>query len=319
MKKFILILLTAIALFVSCEEEVSIKADFTEQYILNCILSADTTFQTAYLSKSFDVPGYGADTYDGDPFIEDAQIVLFDGHETHFFHQAAIDSLPGFNFNFPITYYYLDDYQPQPRSEVAIRAELPNGEVLTSNQRIVEYKFTYLPFFRAAFPPRDTSVHDLRFNSYNYFEPFYFIPKMVIPYENTEDGLGIRNVEVPLDYVLKNNIQKPIYPGIMKTVDFSYKRKILDMVMKNLSEGDNLKARYKVYASRMSMLMLNDNLAAYYSAQNYINDNFSIVVSKPEYSNIEGGRGIFGSYSNVTGKVTITAEYIQSFGYQIGR
>ena len=319
MKNIYIISIIALAFFVSCEEDVSIKADFEEQYVLNCILSADTNFQIAYLSKSFDVDGYNGNVYSGDPFIKNAEIVLYVGNHVHFFREAELDSLPGFDFNFPITYYYLDNFQPTPRSDIFIKAILPNGIELSASQRAVEYRFTYLPFFRSAIPPVDTSIHDLRFTSYNIYEPFYYIPKMVIPYENTVDGQGIKITEVPLDYIIRNNERKAVYPGIMKNVDFSYKREILNLVMNEISEGDNLKSKFKVYDTRMSMLILNDDLAAYYSAENYVNDNFSVVVSKPEYSNIDGGRGIFGSYSNVTGKVALTTDFVRSFGYQKGQ
>lgn len=319
MRKLILILPLIILFIASCSEDVNIKSDFTEQYILNCILSADTNFQVAYLSKSFDVEGYDVEAYEGNPFIKNAEIVLHDNGESYFFSESEIESLPGFEFDYPITYYYLEDYTVKPRKTIYIYATLPNGEVLSAEQQTIQYKFGNVPFLRSAIPPPDTNITDIRFSSFNNYDPFYFIPKMVILYENTVQQTGIKKVEVPSYYIQKNDKQEPVYPGIIKHVDFSYQRKVLDQVMKNISGDDLFKNHYKVYDTRMSVLVLNESLAAYYSAENYVNDNFSIVVTKPEYTNINGGKGIFGSYSNVTNKVGLNPDYVEMFGYEKGR
>lgn len=315
-KNNIFVLLFALVIMVSCSEDVNIKSEFEEEYLLNCVLSLDTTYQVAYLSKSFDIDGFDIDSYEGDPFVKNANLVLRDGNNTYIFREAQIDSLEGFNIGRPITYYYLDNYQPYGNRTVTIGATLPDGNRVIATQQTVTRKLSYLPIFRRSIPPVDTTDKNIEFRVYDEFEGDYFVPKLEVIYEHPLSSGNYFSTEVPINYVEKSGSLQPIYPNVYRLIDFAYDRDVMGITMRKISEGDPAKGNYKVITGMMTMLVLNEDLAAYYSASSFINDNYSITVSQPDYSNVEGGGGIFGSFSKISGKIKISKNYISSFGYR---
>jgi len=309
-------LIFTLALLTSCSEEVEIKEEFESQYVLNCILSHDTSYQVAYLSKSFDIEGYDIDSYTENPFVSGATITIYEDGDIYLFQEAQIDSLIGFNTGYPITYYYLDNYKPLSNRNIMISANMPDGKRLTANLVAISHTLSYLPIFRRAIPPVDTTEKEIEFRVYDQFKGDYFVPKLELTYEYPISSGNFFFTEVPVNYVESNGALKPVYPDVYRLIDFSYDRDVLGIAMRKISGNDPFKQNYRVVQAKLSLLVLNDDLAAFYSAENFINDNYSISVSQPEFSNIEGGRGIFGSYSKVAGNIQLNRDYVLSFGYR---
>ena len=314
-KLFYILSFVSLVFIISCEEEVNIKSDFQETYILNCLLNADTTYQVVYLSESFDVDGYNSSTYRGDPFIKGARITIYQEGVEYEFNENQIDSLPGFNFSHPITIYETNNYQPKHNKNVRIQAVLPNGNIIYAEQQTIRYQFTALPFFGKIIPPSNPNEQLIEFRTLHNYDKFYFVPKLRVVYEYALNPGKKNYVEIPFDYMESPSGLKPVYPGIMKEISFNYERDVLELTMRNISADEPMKSRYTFNRPLMSLLILNDDLAAFYSSENYVNDNYSIVVSAPEYTNIVGGKGIFGSYGTVTGKLSMYSPFVNELGY----
>jgi hypothetical protein len=59
-------------------------------------------------------------------------------------------------------------------------------------------------------------------------------------------------------------------------------------------------------------------LGTYASAAQTFEDEFSIRISAADFTNINGGFGIFGSYNSETFSLLLSAQYVNSFGYRYG-
>lgn len=87
MKKRLLLSLVILASLsiLSCEEEFNPKIDFQEKYILYSIINPDSSFQTAVLLKTYDVPGYDPYINSADPSVKDATILLVQNDRAFFY------------------------------------------------------------------------------------------------------------------------------------------------------------------------------------------------------------------------------------------
>jgi hypothetical protein len=65
-------------------------------------------------------------------------------------------------------------------------------------------------------------------------------------------------------------------------------------------------------------MSLDPELSKYYSANNIYSEDFTVKLRQTDFSNIEGGKGIFGVYYNFSRRLVVDSVYVQSFGYRYG-
>jgi hypothetical protein len=123
--------------------------------------------------------------------------------------------------------------------------------------------------------------------------------------------------EVPLRYVISNGVEVPVYPKPSVAIGIAYQ---LDAVMKALEEisvGDPVKQNYSIYEKLSLIVVAYDSpLSKYASSISGSVDDLTVSESVSDYTNIEGGYGVFGSYSKKNyNRLRFLESYIQSFGY----
>ena len=91
-----------------------------------------------------------------------------------------------------------------------------------------------------------------------------------------------------------------------------------DQAMEEISEGDPNKESYIILGFIVELLIYDRNLTSYYASKAELSEGFSVSVNQSDYSNIEGGRGIFGSFIRQYFSLKFTHEYVRSFGYTPG-
>lgn len=65
----------------------------------------------------------------------------------------------------------------------------------------------------------------------------------------------------------------------------------------------------------MIKTILDENLAAYYSAQQTFLNEFSLRSYQPDFTNIVGGLGLFGTYNFKSLVMEMDPDFAKSFGY----
>ena len=65
----------------------------------------------------------------------------------------------------------------------------------------------------------------------------------------------------------------------------------------------------------LELYVFDRNLSGYYASVGKIGDSFSIRLDEIDFSNVEGGFGVFGSYISQKLAIAFDEEYINSFGY----
>lgn len=324
MKNFTILILTIIYtfLFISCDDNVNPKADYKEEYVLNCVLNADSNYQIATISKSYDVNGYDPNANTKDPFIKGAFVKVYYRDSVFIFKDTSINRNKTSKYSSPMNFYYNKKLKPSTYSQLKIEAILPNGKLLTAT---TESFFLNILFFSKTveyYPPvnanRITFSWD-KISGDKLESTIYFAPELAIVYSKFENGNWNRYYKkVPIRYTENSPDKPPIYPEIsVGKSSVSFDTLAFGIALREIEKDVNKRKNYKIEKALFRLLILDKNLAAYYSLQKTFLDEFSVRVNQPDFTNINGGLGIFGIYSIKQTDISIEANYISKFGYNL--
>jgi hypothetical protein len=85
--------------------------------------------------------------------------------------------------------------------------------------------------------------------------------------------------------------------------------------MQDISIGIDDKTKINIIGACFEVKVYDTALGIYANSIQTFEDEFSIRISEPNISNINGGFGIFGTYISEKFDIEITSNYISSFGY----
>ena len=74
----VILFLMLIFLASSCEEDIVINSEFTQDYVLNCVIDADSSFQIATVQKTYRIEGFNPLENTEDKSVDDAAISFRD-------------------------------------------------------------------------------------------------------------------------------------------------------------------------------------------------------------------------------------------------
>jgi hypothetical protein len=307
--KTILLIITAVY-FYSCEEDFNLKTDYKPRYALNCIIRADTTLHMATITKSYMVDGFDPNVYSEDPFISGADIRMWEKDNVFFFTDTLIPRKDTSRFHSMQKVYIINNYRPAENEFLEIKAILDNGKILSANT-VIPKKVKWDTSSTVILPGDITDEFSVRWTKNNNIG--WFLVRLQIRYRN--DGINSPLLSAPVP--VRFDGESPVYPAATKNLGVSFKFSAFEKAMRDLSAGQPDKSKIIIQGILVELLILDDNLSKYFSNQNGFMDDFTIRVDQNDYSNIEGGFGIFGSYLKQIGGIQIQKEYSRSLGYGV--
>lgn len=322
MKKYFLILLILpFILLESCKNDFDINAPHKDIYVLNCILRNDDSTQYAVVSKNlytgngtyptssfFDQSVKGASIkiyYNNSVFVMRDTTVLVDGTQVNCYYVRNLKILPGY--------------------AASIEAVVPDGQILKSTIQVPNINFNFFE----TFPPINEKGGYLD-------EPYYLwnwiskdpnrkkllgFPQFTIYYKKYEGGKYIiKKAPIPIgfypyvddkDVLLPINMDFTFNTYCMTTQGTIYK------TMDDISGDDPNKDNYIITYVIFDVTGLDYNLSKYYSTNRINLQSFTIKLKPADYSNIEGGKGIFGALYKFSYPMTIDSAYVAHFHYKL--
>ncbi|MCU7492450.1 MAG: DUF4249 family protein [Ignavibacteria bacterium] len=315
-KLYILMLIAAAAFFnMSCEETVSPKAAFKEQYVLTCIvnISADTVL--AVISKTYDVNGFNPEVNKVDPALTGAEITITQGQTTYKLHEGERLRADTSRYTSHQQYYIAVGVKFVDGKDLKIAAKLPNGRILsavTTPPDVPQIEFSY-EFPNGVDPTINWYIAGDYYTArwYPVNSNHYTFPRLSIPYQKNKEGkiTSLRKI-IPISYVKQGDKLVPYYPGFTQADSCAFEYKSIVTSLHNLPEGDPNLTDYTLKYIDFELLEFDAPLTTYYSSTNGQMDNFSIRTEEMVYSNISGGLGIFGTYRKTTVRKKLDAYYI---------
>jgi hypothetical protein len=315
MKSNFYFLLIIIALFsYSCNENFSPFGEFTENYVLTCILKSDTSFQVATLSHSYRGDGFNPANTE-DPSIIGADVRVWLGDSVYVFRDTSVVRTGSSRYTTPFSFYFNNNFVVEPNDNIEIEVQLQNGRRLKAFSRVPAEIF-FDAESDVIIPPVGSDL--VRFLWTQQAEGTFFSPRLIIRYRQNENGSIVEKFKrVPVRYYEKNGEFVPYFPQPSNHRIVIYNIDAISRALEEISEGDPDKANYTILQKPIFELFAFDlNLSRYISSTNQTFDDLTVTVNEADFSNIDGGLGIFGSYMNKGyTRIRFLQDYIESFGY----
>jgi hypothetical protein len=328
MKRILLcVLIVLAALSSSCDDSINPEASSQTGYVLYCIIDTDTTFQTAYLSQTYDVSGTDPSTNTTNPSISNAEVAVICQGNKYLFTDSTVSRTDTSRYKDNFSFYYNNKlnlkstYSYDVAYPCSVKVKLPNNKTLVSAAESIPTGDLFFDEYVFSFPVVDNvkmcTFTWSFFSTKNSLNKYYFLPKLEINYSKVVNGVATRmKYKVPYLTVYANNEEILTYPKVSKTNSVSYNKQYIIDALNKISEGDSNKGNYIIHNLMMSVILMDKNVAAYYASSSTYNDEFSVRIDAADYSNITGGYGLFGLYATKKKNVKLDQAYILGFGYQ---
>ena len=326
MKKGLRILLTILSLyFASCKNDFNINAPSQDVYVLNCILRNDTSVQYALISKNyFTDNGTTPAANSIEQNIKGAMIKIYTNNSVFVMRDTSIQ-LSGSGSSTLVNCYYVKNLTMNPGQVIRIEATIPDGNTVKST--ILVPQISYNSYFSQKFPPMDSMGYQTKPNyawtwigATDENAPRLCLPQLEMYYKKYEDGIWVdKKILIPLIYYYTIGEDGGLTPV---SVHFSFNDycattlEAINKTMQELSGNDPNKENYIITKVVFSVTCLDPVLTKYYSANNTYTENFTVKLRQTDFSNIEGGKGLFGIYYKFAAPLVVDNFYVESFGYR---
>lgn len=315
--KFLIILLLIVFISISCDDNFNPFGDYKEKYILTCLLDGNSTSQVATLSKSYFTGTFNPYDNTTDPALVGAEIRVWLSDSVYLFKDSMVQSQDTSHYNRPFKFYYSDKVKPRAGKVLEIEALLSSGKRLRSST-VTPNDISFTNQNPNVIPPVNENYLIFSWQAQSTYN-FYGI-RILITYYKNENGTNIKYVkEIPIAYKTNGSVDVPIYPPASRQTSVSYSMEVITEFLESISAGDENKSNYTVELKpKVEVLVMDESLSRYYSSTSQSLNDLSVRLDENDYTNIDGGYGIFGTYiiKNYT-SISFIASYIQSFGYGV--
>jgi hypothetical protein len=302
-------------LFISCEEDFNPYGDYVEKYAFTCILKSNESFQTATLFRSYRPDGFDPYTYTEDPSVKGADIRVWYNDSVFVFSDSSVARVDTTRYKTPFSFYYNDNFFVGIRKSIQLEVLLPNGRRLRSSS-ITPAQINFDDKSDVIIPPSSKNFIQLIWNTQA--EGTFFSPRITIRYKQNINGEIVdKEIDIPAEYVTQNGDLVPVYPIPSAAATVVYNMDAITKTLEEISSGDPNKNNYSVYQIlKVSLLAFDQPASRYISSTGGTIDDLTVSVDVADYTNIEGGFGLFGSYTKRDyTRLRFLQEYIKSFGY----
>ena len=307
----------------SCRNDFDVNAPYEDVYVLNCILRNDKPVQYAIISKNVytenGVPPTSNSTAQN---IKGANVEIYYNDSVFVMRDTTIEVTDSGGVT-QVNCYCIKNLVLQPGKVVRIEATV-QGKKLESTTQIPEITFTK---FSLNFPQAFKSGYATKPNySWNWTgdsgdnSNILSLPQLEIFYKKYEGGSYVdKKILVPLALYFTYDENNNLIPV---NVELSFNNfcittlETVNKTMQAISGDDPNKSEYKITKVLFNVIGLDPDLSKFYSAYNTYNEDFSVKLRQTDYSNIEGGKGIFGVAYNFSKSLVVDSLYVKSFGYQ---
>lgn len=316
MKRNFLLFFVIIISIISCEEGFEPTAEFREDYVMFGVINGDTTYQTVIISKSYEPDNFNPYANTNDPDIRDAVVTITGRDKEYVLRDTSIERADKSRYTTDEYFYYTDEFKPKIGEEIELRAVLPNGKVLTSKTKLPGFSLFSWTNSDEALPINKIYSQVLfTWKLNNASDNLVFLPRFLIHYYEKINGVNVKKEkEIPLELVKLGSSLKELFPSASGKDYVLYDTTIVYDTFKEL-KGSGNPSDITIINGEVELTVMDKNLGSYYSSIQTLNDGYTIKIYETNYSNIEGGIGILGSYFTFKRNIEILHDFIGRFGY----
>lgn len=289
-----------------CEESFTPKGPYTDQLVAYSVLSPQSNVHYVRLLTTYNPPGFDPFENTNSHQITNATVSIFDGTNTLVLRDTTVPRTDTGRYSDSIRAFVASPLQPVRGRAYTLTITSPPFGTLTGS--------TVVPGAGVVELDQETRIVLLNPLMYRgdmiiYGTPWAsgvgYVIRLYLEYEVFSTDTVVKREEVPLQI---SNYQgcasyDSEYPALQRrSISFgreflilsnlNYRRTIIKV--KKLNEGKMVNFRRAV----IIMSQADQHLYNYYSLVNGFQDEFSIRVDLPNYTNIQGGLGLFGSFAS---------------------
>lgn len=301
-----LIILISLLSF-SCEDSFEPKTTFTEKYVLNCVINADSILQLASLSRSYDVDGYNPYSNDIDPYIKNAQIYVIHRGVTYQMSDTSAARTDTSRYKGALNFYTINSFVPTANDSIEVIAIPKEGVTLRAKTKVPS-KIS-ISVSKGSLVQENTP---LTFSWNARDRDIYYLPRLKIYFsKRNEVPVVVYSTEVPV-YIDENG--KYSFAQITKAPTVYYGAGLVDQMIMKISEDDE-KSNFKFIRLELEVKIFDEFLSNYISSTNIFYEDISIRLDEPNYTNVQGGLGVLGSTLKSYKTVGLSEDYLMSLGF----
>ncbi len=282
-----------------CNELFSPKGPFEQRLVTYSVLSpmSDTQYVRVYLN--YNPPGFDPYADTRDRADTTALVTISGAGETVSFHDILI--IPSDQSRFSTLHAFVSSlFRPQPSTEYTLTVVSPKyGTVTASTQSPGKGILNIYDMSTLLFPENylDGTIDvDVMLDS----GTKGFIVRFVLVSAIQNNSTLTTETEIPLTYYQNAaGTWIPVY-GTLFSAPSQFRH--VSFAVRNYQQVlDNNTSKYgsKVYRkqAKFYLIQLDAGLYNYYGVVNGFQDPYSVRVDRPDYTNIQNGLGVFGSFN----------------------
>jgi len=307
------IIITAGLIIAGCESDFNPKGEFRDRVVVYAVLSPESTVQYARVFTTYDPPGFNPLESTSSNQIANATITITSGASQFMFRETTFARTD------------LSRYQDSIHAYVASPVNVVRGNTYTLNVSAAPYGSV-----SATMTVPEPGVIDIDNSSIpSLTNPGAFHSDISIFASPSEDGQG-HVIQMFLEYEIATNpgvyLREEVPAGISNYKDcvtfdaaypqirrrqtgsgrelwsishLNYRRTILKILKEHEGQVVNF--------TRVVVIMkqADQNLYSYLSLVNGFRDELTIRVDRPNFTNIQGGLGLFGSFASDSVSVNV--------------
>lgn len=295
----------------SCDESFDPYTEYKQNYGIACILRSDTTLQLATISKSY----LSDDETVNQPsllFEKSADVKVWYEDSVYRFKDTVF--VTGNNQD-SIHCYYKDNFSIAPNKPIELEVLLSNGRRLRANSK-TPLDILFKNTSEVLIPPVGKNVIQIFWSSAGTSN--YYLPQLKIKCEMIENG--IRKIfyrELPKSISTLNGLTSPIYPSANNNASAVYDLEAISWYLEEFADSLVNPSVISIHQTlELDVLVFDIEISRYISVSSSSTNNLSIRFDEGDYTNINGGLGIFGSQlSREYKRLKFLESYISSKGF----
>lgn len=271
--------------------------DFKERIVVFAVLDASKHTQMVRLAKSYDSRTSNPKDFFGSKEITDARIIMTNRKYTYTFNDTMITDSEGKQRK-----VWVKSGLEMPEAEpFTLHVEATGLDPVSSNVSIPNRMFLYASVFNSP----STNVRQVEVGSPTGVEAPAkgYLFKLILRGSKITGGNKVTiDKEVPLTVRMENGQQISLYPKLGRENVIFFEVSMVIAVREELSKtwlAENIEAFVIGYA-------LDSNLYNYYYTARGFDDPLTVRQDLPDFTNINGGLGVFGSMTADTVGVNLT-------------
>jgi hypothetical protein len=296
MKTKLTVLFIFFLLQLSCDNSIDYIGDFSQQYSLNCVLRSDKNVQYATIKRSYPPESAAAQTD-----IQNAVVSLILPDTTFFFRDSILSGESSGNVG---SFYYINNFSLTKNTELKIQAVLPDNTVLTAQVKSAGYTRVLLESEDLVLPGSEDESAFFMWRILGERDSIILLPSLYIRYVISGPDTAVKYKKINGTYIQNGDV-------------FRVANSALSLGMGQISEGIADKSSITIIDGFFELKLCDFMMGMYASAAETFEDEFSVRISAPDFSNINGGLGIFGTYMSESFDILFLPEYVASFGYNL--